>query len=350
MQVYNPGNALDAIIKRITESPSKCICFTHRRDLDGLGSAAMLVHYLKLPISNVFFSDHENAEMERALATIKEAGIWNGVAIFVDLPINPSMDDIVGSIIGFLRETGNLVVWLDHHRLADSSEGVVRGCDFTICGEGDECGTELVYDNLVRREDGYGKELARIAHISDFYVLGTGYSGVVTNIGGAITYANYTPYNDGELRNIVVDMANGDYSSRSIMRGSENYDREAKENIKIFRDTVTVHEVGKLRIGIGSGFHIDATDACRGVIIKEFGCDIGVMINTKEGKVNFRSNSDRVDTSLLARSLGGGGHPQASGATPRGFDASTKEGIENMRKRILEKAEEAYGQVYISGQ
>ena len=331
-----------ALIEKIRKHPEKTICITHKMDLDGLSSAALLLHYFKVPLENIFFSDHEVKEITSSLKLVKSSNIKDAIFIFTDIPTNAAMERIVAQIIKRAKKKGT-IVWLDHHRISENAENILKNSDFFKIGENkNKCATELVYSYLVNnKKDKYGKELSKMTHISDFYIQDKRYLEDVIRIGNAITYINYDSKPEKNLRKLVKIIADGDYRNKFVLDIAQKYKKEAAINREKLRKNVEVHKIRKIKIGIGYGRHIDDNEACRKTIIGEFGCNIGVFINLDEGKLKLRSE-EGIDCFLLAKSFGGGGHPQASGATPKGVSFDTKTGIDKLKKKILQNAIKIY--------
>ena len=333
-----------SIIDKISSNPGNTICVTHRRDFDGLASAAFVIHYNKIPLNNIMFSDHNKADMSRALRAMKNMHLKNGVAIFADLPLNVGIENTVKSIIKTLQDSRNTVIWLDHHRLSSSGEKLIKKCDIAVYGENKrKCAAELVYAHLVTdKSDRYGKELARMAHVSDFYLGDKRYLETLINFGHAITYINYNDNTmERNLRRLVGCISNNDYKNRFVMINDNRYKKEARINKDKLRKNVETHMIGSIRIGIGSGMHIMDNEACRNIIMDEFSCDVAVFINVNGSKLNMRSR-DGIDCYQLAKSLGGGGHMQAAGAAIKGVNLKTAAGIKLVRRKILKNATTLY--------
>ncbi len=333
----------NAIIEKMISAPEKVMCITHRRDFDGLASAALIMHYFNVPLRNVFFSDHETKDMLSTLEMVENTQIRNGVAVFTDLPLNPALENIVGGIIATLKSNGDMVVWLDHHRLSKNAESMIKKCDLFEMGESRKlCGAELVYKHLVsRKKDRYGMQLTRMAHMSDFYLMKGRNKKTIIMFGHAISYVNYYANPEKGLREIVRILSEADYGNEFVSAKDALYNAEAKDNKEKLRKTITTYKVGRITIGIGSGKHVDDNEACKEMIMDGFGCDVGILINLDSGRLNMRS-AKGIDCLKLATSFGGGGHPQAAGATIKGINPNTAHGIDKIRKKILDKAKRIY--------
>ncbi len=330
-------------IHNLPYPPNKILCVSHSQDLDGIASAAMVVHYLKIPLGNVSFSDHAIEAMRSTLNMVKHSSIHDGIIVFSDLPLNDSFTSVVDKIIKTLQKRNNKVIWMDHHMLTLNAEATIAKTDMYEAGENKRfCGAELIYKNLVKEKERYGNKLAKIAHDSDFYVTDSKYLDIILRFGSAITYVNYTPKTaERDLRKLVKILSDANYNDKFLVGLEKKYIKEAEVNKIKTRKTVTTHRIGNLTLGIGSGLHIDDNSACRGIIMDEFGSDIAVFINTAQGKLKIRSK-EGIDCSLLVRSLGGGGHPQAAGASPKNVKLGTAKGLEKIRKMILENAARIY--------
>jgi len=81
---------------------------THSSDIDGLASAALLVHYYSIPTRNVFFAQPGGKPLEEMIKLIRGLKGSGNLLVISDLAVNPKNDRrIAGALsISGRGETG----------------------------------------------------------------------------------------------------------------------------------------------------------------------------------------------------------------------------------------------------
>ena len=316
---------------------------THIADFDGIGSAAMLTHYSKISTERIMFGNYSGEELARLRAEVEKAAPENSLVIFSDLAMNDSKIDTVAELLKMLKSSGNQIVWIDHHPWSDAAIAAASEyCDFIIAGENkDFCATELVFKHLYEPlgEDlEYGKRISEIAHLGDFNLKSEKYDKLLHSLAGAIAYMNYSR-DISSLREMVAIVATGNLENEFISRKYSYYLAELEKNMQSFRESMRLYYANDIKIGVAYGKRIQSTQAC-GIISETLNSDISVYIDAERGKLHFRSKPG-IDCSKLAATLGGGGHPQASGAEIEGVVLDETE-IKRAVDRLIESAKDIY--------
>ncbi len=288
-------------------------CMTHAPDFDGISSAALIVHYMKAPESHLFFSYPNVEDLRDGMGALLSAGPEGSLIIFTDVSVNDDAVPYILEAIGRLKQSGNSVAWIDHHPWSEHAAKELEGaCDFLLWGEGDECAAEKAISAL-GASDGYAAEIKRLAHITDFNLpLPKGEEELILDMVRAITYLKNRNDMTGSLRRMAGLVSRGDFRNQFILDAAQAYIRESKQEIERLKQDCSLHEVNGYRIGIGYARNIQSTQACA-IIEEQLHTDIEAFINTEDYKLSLRSRKG-VDCSAIASALGGGGHPQASGA------------------------------------
>ncbi|EET89731.1 MAG: DHHA1 domain-containing protein [Candidatus Micrarchaeales archaeon] len=316
---------------------------THIADFDGICSAAMLVHYSKISKEHVMFGNYSGEELASLMAEVEKASPKNSLVVFSDLALNDSKIDTVTDLLKQLKASGNQIAWIDHHPWSEAAIAAAsEHCDFIIAGENkDFCATELVFKYLYEPfgEDlEYGKRVSEIAHLGDFNLKSEKYDKLLHSLAGAIAYMNYSRDIPG-LREMVAIAATGDLESEFISKKYSYYLAELEKNMQSFRESMRLYYANGIKIGVAYGKRIQSTHAC-GIISETLDSDISIYIDTERGKLHFRSKPG-IDCSKLAATLGGGGHPQASGAEIEGVVLDETE-IKRTVDRLIESAKGIY--------
>ncbi|MCW6159592.1 MAG: hypothetical protein LVQ95_00680 [Candidatus Micrarchaeales archaeon] len=326
---------------------------THSSDIDGLASAALLAHCYGMPARNVFFSQPSGKQFEDSVKLIKRLAGKGNLLVLTDLAMNKSNNKKMAEALSSFKRKGNSIIWLDHHSWDQSSVNALsKYCDIIVMGELPFCGADLVY-RLLCEKDAVGGELARIAHFADFAIYPKRYEKLIWNI-------NYTQkilgtddrIDSPKLRRLVSLLSMGRYDDRYITSVAKAYIRRSKPYMDALMKNATAANVNGVRIAVGFSKKISNQVACIDML-KRFRADVAVYVPTDTGHCSIRCQSriDRkrmvrvggVDGARLARTLGGNGHPLASGFAIEVGRGLTEDGIERIRNLIIEKARDVYG-------
>ncbi len=324
---------------------------THGSDLDGIASAALLVHYYGVPLRNIVFINHGGRIYDDALAYIKNIKGGGNLLVISDFGIIPPLYKKMLAAVKKFDRNGNRIIWLDHHPWRDYIlKGISRHCSVMVAGENrDFCGAELVYRLLCKR-DAYGDRLTRVTHLADF-ALKSGRKGedlLVDKMGYAIKYLGNDRAKNPKLLKLVSAIASGDIDSRFMNGVYKKYRKVADPQLKKLRKDLEIIETNGLRIGVGFGRKISHQEACM-MMLEKMKCDIAIYISSETGHSSIRSMRDAgswgVDSSAIAIALDGGGHPLASGFSlgESGLDLKRKKVQDTVVQNIKKITEGLYG-------
>ncbi len=315
-----------------------------------MASAALLVHYYNMPLSNIRFINYGGKLFDDCadfIANIKGAG---NVLVISDFGM---VDNIIGKIERALikfKKGGNKIIWLDHHLWSKSSiEKLGKICDFMIVGENrDFCGAELVYRFLCKRTK-YGDELTRITHLADFAL--TSKSKVDNHLIDKIAYGiKYLRTDDIANKNLlafVSCLAKGEIDCKIINDAYNKYMKESRPHLRKLLKTAKIIKVNGVKIAVGFGTHISHQEGCM-TMLKKLRTDVSIYIGMESGNSSIRSIRDSkswgVDSVGISNAFLGGGHPLASGFSleKKGYDLTSKKS----QKMIMEKIERISKKLY----
>ncbi len=330
----------DELYSLIMRSNDNLYSVTHN-DFDGIASAAVLVHYTGMRLDRVFFNPSVDGFASVHESLIKE-NPHGSTIVFTDLSISDGLLGRVSNMLKFLKSNNNTVAWIDHHQL--SEEVIFEAselCDFIICGEDPKhCATELIY-NILSRSDQSAKEVADTAHLIDFNLMDNKNKELMDSLACSITFINYSGNPAPGLRKLVDIVSKGELRSTFIKDLYSKYMKEAEANTELLKRNARSFKAGDYTIGIGYGKHIQSSAACA-TIHDKLNTDINVFIKTDIMSMSIRSDAG-ADCSILARALGGGGHPQAAGAQPPGtYNPDDKIGMDKMIEYVISTARSIY--------
>lgn len=285
---------------------------SHASDIDGVGSAALIMRKYGVPPSRLFFSDYSREGLEYVHGRLRPA-YGRGITLFItDLGVNDFLIPGYRSIVGSVKRGGGKVFWFDHHPwTAKGVNELAPMCDDAVIGENDlYCATEITCKKL-GLSDPFTRNFVRLVHYSDFNlrpkkdaerkVIGL-YALSITsyNMSASREYVN------GRLRRMASVIRSGRLVDSSTKRDAGRFARLNESRIAVMLEGMEVRD----GFAVGFSKDVQSTAGC-GAIIERSGKPIGIYVNTRNGRGHIRSLSP--DITELARSMGGGGHPRASG-------------------------------------
>lgn len=287
---------------------------SHASDIDGIASSALIKMKYNTPLNYLFFSDYSKeglAYVEKGLSKV----LRPRTTLFItDLGINPGLTNSFLGIIHKVRKAGGKIFWFDHHMWGESElKRIAERCDIAIVGENKRyCATEIVFRKLVIKTR-FARRLVEIVHFSDFNLdpRGSRMRKLIGTYALSITYystfASRAAVNK-KLRHVVDVLSSEKFVDLQISEDAKRFERINNERASIMLKNLYERK----DFAIGFSKDVQSTFACMSIIEKAQK-DVGIYVNKRNGKGHIRSLVS--DSSALARSLGGNGHPHASGFT-----------------------------------
>ena len=282
--------------------------FAHRRDVDGLMSAAIFLRVE--PSSGVFFVDYGELNMGEFLNRFSEASKSSRRIVIADFGLDDFYLQRVKRALMEAVSLGVEVYWLDHHNWSERAlkEVEATGIHLVKAGDRDACGAELVY-NVFGGSDPYSRLLAQIAHRTDYHLELNCVDRVLVDV---VDYYNtLTPPDcNGEMVSLARRVAEGILVDSKIYEDYLKYSELESEAVRSLLANIHLFEVGGFRVAVGfTRDPLSATKTCD-IIREKVQSDIQVSV--KNRKVSFRRSNPSVDCSALARLFRGGGHDYAA--------------------------------------
>ncbi len=313
---------------------------SHKADIDGVGSAALVKMKYGIPAANIFFTGYSLEDMEYAEKGLQKLYRKRLLLFITDINPDETTAQVYNRIIRGIKSNGGRVVILDHHPWKKRMIGeIARRCDFAVFGENkNACATELVqrytglkgtfvdsFTYLVHHVDLFIRiKEKRYRDLAETYKMSIGYFNMSSSFAAKTR----------DLRHLADLISRKRFSDARVRKAALRFARLNSERIAKMLDGVTFVSED---MGIGFSKQIDSTDACRAIIERKH-VDIGIVINTDHMTGSIRSES--ADVIRLANKLGGGGHPHAAG-----FSVNAKKyGLlrsQNGRKRLVDHIEES---------
>jgi oligoribonuclease NrnB/cAMP/cGMP phosphodiesterase (DHH superfamily) len=302
------------------------IVISHCADIDGVGCPALLKMKYEIPRENIFLVDYTKEALMHVQAQIKKRKPKDTNLFISDLSSNDDKVDTFLSIISMIRKGGGKVFWFDHHPWTENAvKRISPKCDTIVCGERDECATEITARQL-KLKGKFVADFIDICHQSDFNLHPKDKKKMSLIKTYAIGIASYNIKGSAAAQNKLKDLADaisaGRFANNDIVKEAKEFDRISKKRIAIMIKDLSL--VGG-KIAVGFAKSLQSTNACYWVM-KASGRDVGIFINLDANRGNIRSV--KANISPLAMALGGGGHPHASGFafSPKKYNTATKKG------------------------
>ncbi len=286
---------------------------SHIADIDGVGAAALVRMRYRIPLNQIFLISHDRDEVLKAAQGLRRLG-GKGLLVFIT-DLNPSADtmDVYESMVKEIKGRGGSVVWLDHHVWSKEAIRRIPGaCGVAIFGENREmCATQIVH-RFLELDSRFANEFADNVHYIDLFLptKNKKYKRRAEEYKLGIDYYLMRGTHESQqnkLRRLAGAISSGRFTDPDLHRAALKFKAlNSKRIALLLRNLVYLSP----QIVLAFSKQVDSTDACHEMLEKTE-ADISILIKTDTGHCSIRSR--KADTVPLARTLGGGGHPHASG-------------------------------------
>jgi oligoribonuclease NrnB/cAMP/cGMP phosphodiesterase (DHH superfamily) len=275
------------------------LIISHARDIDGIFSAALAIRKAKKENENYSLILIDYPEYDLLIDKIKNSGEER--IIILDIGVN---DNKVKELIEALKSSKSFIIWVDHHVWENSTiKEVSKYCNLVI---GNNSATFLF--SRIFSKDSFSRKLAKVADDSDFFINKLKISKKLSLI---ITYFN--AFSKEKLYWLAEYFSENTRLSKDMEELAEKIEKEIEEARKEVEKKLEIIEIQKKRIGLVELSKILNPSFEGDRLIKEKNLNTCIMLFKNE---NGYSVSIRGEKALeLAKLLGGGGHPNAAGAS-----------------------------------
>ncbi len=267
------------------------IIIAHDRDVDGIGSHAILHRYCtkkSLPVKHLFVDYVDFCEK---LAEIK--GARNEKIVIADL----GYSDMISGCIPSLEEAGirNEIRWFDHHDWSGvrKPENVELNIDIA------RCGAELVAGEYLPR-DQVASRIASLARAQDY--MGK----------DELAWKLYDVISAGFDKTRLVELlSSGTFWNEELEACHAEYQERRKIGFAYLDEHSKLYRIGNLTCLLGfSKPYLSSTIATSHLLEKN--PDFAICV-WPSGKLSFRRNNPGGDLRSIAALFGGGGREVAAG-------------------------------------
>ncbi|MEM0154650.1 MAG: hypothetical protein QW814_02340 [Methanothrix sp.] len=321
----------------------KSVIISHRRDFDGIASAAELFRFLSGSIKTVLFTNPSKTEM---LSTVSKLAGSENIDIYIaDVSMSADGYEELCHQFENIKSHGNRIIWVDHHPWPEAAtEKMKQIAEMLICGEDkNRCAAELIYQNFCINDE-ICKKLSSLAHLTDFNIRPEDkeLDSDLIRMSQCIAFLDREDKHSEELRHSLLErVATGAISGGIINQIYAEYKKSEAENLKQLKETIRVLNIGRYKIGMAFADNLQSNMACA-MIKQSTGANIQIFVTTKDWSAHVRSDNG-INSSLLSSALGGNGHEMASGFTLKITQKSVDEGIEEYVNTVFDVARKVFG-------
>ncbi len=287
---------------------------SHRRDPDGICSAAILTRYAQQNNSQfkLFFCDY--VSLENDLQVINTQMKNGSFVILIDLGLDARLWP---SVKMFLENTINKnirVYWGDHHEWPAELIGKVRafGVELDRSSSKEAVSTEIVKQRFLP-QDLIAHRLSIMARDHDLWLKK---DPIATKLADVISYYNFL---DNEtvtsplLTQLTYKLAEGHYWDNQLEDAYTEYLTKKKKLLKQCMDSAQVRKLGKFQVVLFYANSLISSTEAGNFALEQFLTDLSVGI-WPDGRLGFRRANIALDCSAIASLFDGGGHVFAAGA------------------------------------
>ena len=288
------------------------IIVTHT-DLDGTGSAAAYIRAAGLEKGEYTIIFAEPYNLDEVLASL-EGNVERGDRVVIaDLGPNKNNFEPIRNIVANFHSTGISIEWYDHHVWSREEAESLRAAGARVYIDTSTCATGVV-----------------ATYASRLYRKDAGIDSFTEKLVSAVCAADLWRWDDPmapKLFRVVGERSDDEWKMKLIEKFASGtlWDSELEERLEEYvnleltgfdRVMRTVHVIGNgCRVAGAFKENGPPSNSFIGaMLLSRFHSDIAVILRPN-GAVSLRSRD--VDVQKVARALGGGGHPRASGAKIR---------------------------------
>jgi oligoribonuclease NrnB/cAMP/cGMP phosphodiesterase (DHH superfamily) len=288
--------------------------------LDGIAAAACVGRFYGEAHVTPFFTHPSNVDrvIKEATQNSKQPqDLWIADITWK----NPETDKYLKQ----LAKDGWRIFWADHHAIAmDKRESDIEKIGLTGWVVSDQySAARLLFDYMVSHEDKIGKANQQLLEFQKVVLLADDNDRWIHNMSGsrelALTVAALSGV-DAYHELVYID-SDVNYSSR--MRDAyHKASEQLSESISLAHRTKIDKKMDEFGIRVVAALCNGFTSEVADTLMKDFKNTIFVLFNLKDQRFSLRRSPEcSINLDLLARQLGGGGHPAAAG-----FDLIEKNG------------------------
>jgi nanoRNase/pAp phosphatase (c-di-AMP/oligoRNAs hydrolase) len=319
------------------------VIISHRKDLDGLASAALSLRYVAKHKRQPYVVSLKDYTDDDPVVEEKFLDLQNSKFLITDLSTNlPDVEPVLTKL-RTLKSWNNEISWFDHHPSTEATRTALSAIlDALDLRPSSVTASEITFQDLYLRnriDDPHALLLSKLGRDSDLLELKYP---VTSKLMSMIDYANYLDKGSiisPRLQAIVLQLAfprieaDEDGIVEPYQNGLiEEYEALKTRERKKLMDKAEVFRAGKHSVVIFRFPPIFSGTQASLVVLDHFKVDVSIGLNDSgEGSVR-RSVSD-VSCRAIAELFGGGGHDYAAGF-PTGRNKMTEQEFQHYKEKV----------------
>jgi oligoribonuclease NrnB/cAMP/cGMP phosphodiesterase (DHH superfamily) len=277
-------------------------------DLDGVGSAAVYIRLSGVPreFATIIFAEPYNLHevLSRLAGNVGE----EDKIVLADLGPNESNFTEMLDAVKKLKESGAIIEWYDHHVCDPKYIEALRRVGVELYVDRSTCATGVVarYHPSSNRVDDVTMRIVKAVCAADLWIWDDPLAPKLFRVAGN--------RRDEEWKTrLIWKLSAGTLWDEELQARLEEYvNKELVGASKALKSVVKVGDRGRCLVVAAVKDEGPPSNSIIGaLLLSRFNADIAVIIR-RNGAVSLRSRD--VDVQVVAKALGGGGHPRASGA------------------------------------
>jgi|YelNatPaOPRAMG01_1025707.scaffolds.fasta_scaffold48272_2 oligoribonuclease NrnB/cAMP/cGMP phosphodiesterase (DHH superfamily) len=321
------------------------VIISHRKDLDGLSSAALVLRYAAKHRRAPFVLSLKDYTDEDAVVEEKFLDLQNSNFIITDLSTNlPKIESILEKL-RTVKSWNNYVRWFDHHPTTDGARAALAAVvDHLDLRDSATVASEITYDDLFVREgisDAHAELLSQLGRDSDLLELKMAITPKLMDMVDYLNYLDKDTILHPRLQSMVLQLAfprieaDQDGLIEAHQDGLlEEYERlKTKAKHQILADS-EVFKAGRYTVVLFSYPPIFSGTQASMVVLDQHKADLSIGLSSS-GEGSVRRGSSEISCRKIAELFGGGGHDFAAGFPTGRRQMSAKE-LAEYRRRIRE--------------
>ncbi len=287
---------------------------SHRRDPDGICSAAILTRFAQLNNSQLelFFCDY--VSLENDLQVINTHMKNGSFVILIDLGLDARLWPAVKSFLEKVKHKNIRVYWGDHHEWPDELIGKVRalGVKLDRSSSKEAVSTEIVKQQFLP-QDPIAHRLSVIARDHDLWLRKDPFAMKLADMISYYNYLDNEAVTSPRLTELTYKLAKGHYWDGQMEAVHTEYLTKKKFSLKQSMDSAQVRKLGKFQVVFFYATTLISSTDAGNLALEQFSTDLSVGI-WPDGRLGFRRTNKILDCSVIASLFDGGGHVFAAGA------------------------------------
>jgi len=319
------------------------VIISHRKDLDGLASAAIALRYVALHRRLPFVLSLKDYVDDDPVVEAKFLDLQNSKFCIMDLSTNlPKMDPILEKL-RMLKSWNNEIYWFDHHPTQDHIKSSLGATvDILDLRSSSTVASEITYENLFTRSnlvDSHAELLAKLGRDADLLELKYD---VTSKLMAVIDYFNYLDKGSvifPRLQSMVMQLsfprieADQDgilepYQSALL----EEYEKLKTRDISKIIEGTEVFDAGRHRVALFMYPPTFSGTQASKVVLDHFKVHLSIGLSD-QGEGSVRRSVEGISCRKVAELFGGGGHDYAAGF-PAGHAHMTPEELIEYKQKI----------------